>query len=88
MPTDAQIAAKGRYENRKATGRCPRCCRPALPNQVLCGKCVAATARRARRLRAEGLCVVCGKFPARPGRLKCESCTEKANARARRRSRT
>jgi len=88
MATEAQIAAKGRYENRKATGRCPRCCRPALPNRVLCGKCVAATARRARRLQAEGLCVLCGKYPARPGRLKCEQCAAKASARGLKRTRT
>lgn len=40
---------------------------------------------RHERLKAAGLCVTCGKRPAEPGRIRCEACQKRANAKARER---
>jgi len=41
-------------------------------------------AKRKDRLKSLGLCVDCGKFPAKTGHVLCESCTEERRERYRR----
>lgn len=38
--------------------------------------------KRYERLKASGLCITCGKRPAKPGHTRCEACQKRANARS------
>lgn len=75
-----------RYQDKVNQHVCVHCKNP-LPeeyNFVLCRGCLDKRNSNARELRAyrkiHGLCTVCGKRKALPGRLNCEYCRDTKNA--------
>lgn len=77
---------KARADRRREKGLCTICGKKARADGVLCTACAMRNAenlaKRYARLKAEGLCVTCGKKPQKPGRLRCEECSEKHRERA------
>lgn len=70
-----------RQESRRSMELCILCGKPARDEGVLCVDCARRNTENAAvryaELRRKGLCVTCGKNPARPGRIRCEACAEK-----------
>lgn len=93
---------KARYKQLKALGVCVRCRAQTRDGHVYCDACNARCAQYLKehakqvneahrnsykKRRDMGLCGVCGKRPAIPGRAMCEECRMKNTERRRARDR-
>lgn len=72
-------AQKRRYWWLKQTARCVSCQAPGVETYVRCVACRAKIAQLMRRWRArklaQGVCIVCGREAAIPGKVRCVRCT-------------
>lgn len=84
---DEQVERRNRW---KEQGLCVRCGRECAPGRKQCQQCLdsrnikqtsAAASKRWRdKNRMLGMCTVCGRTWAEPGRTKCKSCMRKHRA--------
>ena len=70
------------YQDRKKRGLCTQCgvVLPADWHKARCARCTELNrqhqSKRNARLKAAGLCLMCGVKKARPGRTMCEACAK------------
>ena len=65
-------------QRRMASGNCLECNGPAAEGKRLCAGCAEAKSvyekERRKRLKVEGLCIICGQCEPRPGKVNCQRC--------------
>ena len=84
--TSAQYMRERRAEFR-ARGGCSECGRPTMPGKTMCKEHaqygLMQGKKRKEKLKAAGLCVICGKRPPEEGKNLCGECAERSKARFR-----